>query len=73
MQKDKVDELERDMKSLYYKILFIELVTKEKSTLTGMKKQELISIFKTILLEKKELGEHNYPEEHNHDAYEVRW
>ncbi|XP_058782724.1 DNA topoisomerase 2-like [Vicia villosa] len=71
-KKHKVDELELDMKTLYYKILFIELVTKEKSTLTaaGMKKKELISMFKKILLEKKELGEHNYPEEHNHDAYD---
>lgn len=66
MQRDKIAALEHDIKSVYYKIVLIELLNmKKKSPLTAfMKKKELLSTFKKKLSEKKELGEHNYPEEH---------
>ncbi|XP_058732225.1 DNA topoisomerase 2-like [Vicia villosa] len=68
-KRDKVAKLERDIKSLYYKIVFIELLNMKKNSplTTFMEKTELLSIFKEKLSEKKEQGEHNYPEEHNHD------
>ncbi|XP_058734255.1 DNA topoisomerase 2-like [Vicia villosa] len=69
IKRDKVAKLERDIKSLYYKIVFIELLNmKKNSPLTiFMKKNELLSIFKKKLSEKKEQGEHTYQEEHNHE------
>ncbi|XP_058734251.1 DNA topoisomerase 2-like [Vicia villosa] len=69
IKREKVAKLERDKKSLYYKIVFIELLNMKKNSplTTFMKKNELLSIFKKKLSEKKEQGEHTYQEEHNHD------